>query len=107
MRMWLMLLGVPLLAQQLQVVAIPYTVVVDRLQRIARGDNEARLAGLRTLFAEAGCEVDEQKAKGSKLPNLVCGLGADAGADLILVTAHFDKVRAGAGVIDNWTGASL
>jgi hypothetical protein len=51
--------------------------------------------------------VDEQKAKGSKLPNLVCGLGADAGADLILVTAHFDKVRAGAGAIDNWTGASL
>ncbi len=65
--MWLMLLGVPLVAQQLQVATIPYETVVERLQRIERGDNEARLAGLRTLFAEAGCEVDEQKAKGSKL----------------------------------------
>lgn len=105
--MWLMLLGVPLLAQQLQVATIPYETVVGRLQRIERGDNEARLAGLRTLFSEAGCEVEEQKAKGSKLPNVVCGLGADADADFILVTAHFDKVRAGAGAIDNWTGASL
>ena len=105
--MWLFLLGVPLLAQQLQFSTIAESTVVGRLQSIARGDNEARLGALRTLFVEAGCEIDEQKAKGSKLPNLVCGLGENTDAGLILVTAHFDKVRAGAGAIDNWTGASL
>lgn len=105
--MWLLLLGVPLLAQQLQFATIAEATVVGRLQRIARGENETRMGVLRTMFAEAGCEVEEEKAKGSKLPNLVCALGGDAESDLILVTAHFDKVRAGAGAIDNWTGASL
>lgn len=102
-----MLLGVPLLAQQLQFSTIAESTVVGRLQRIARGENETRMGVLRTMFEEAGCEVEGQKAKGSKLPNLVCAVGGDADSDLILVTAHFDKVRAGAGAIDNWTGASL
>ena len=49
--MWLMLLGVPLVAQQLQVATIPYETVVERLQRIERGDNEARLAGYGSIYA--------------------------------------------------------
>ncbi len=39
------------------------------------------------------------------MPNLVCTLPGNSATDLILVTAHFDRARAGA--IDNWTGASL
>ena len=53
---------------------------------------------LRTLFEEAGCkapELEHEKAKGSKLPNLVCTLTGESGADILLVTAHFDKVCVG------------
>ena len=74
------------------------------------GTAAARHDTLRTPFEEAGCkapELEDEQAKGSKLPNLVCTLTGESGADIILVTAHFDKVRAGAGAIDNWTGASL
>ena len=45
--------------------------------------------------------------KGSKLPNLICRLPGEPGAGIIVVGAHFDKVKAGQGVIDNWTGAVL
>jgi Zn-dependent M28 family amino/carboxypeptidase len=65
---------------------------------------------LKSLFEGAGCAGDlleDQKARGSKLMNLVCSLPGSPEAKFILVTAHYDKVRAGAGAIDNWTGASL
>ena len=96
-------------AQQLRFAMVPEGVVLERLRRIERGENGARHDTLLTLFEEAGCkapELEDEKAKGSKLPNLVCTLAGEPGADIILVTAHFDKVRAGAGAIDNWTGAS-
>ena len=69
--------------------------------------NAERLTGLRTLFTEAGCpELREQKVRGSKLPNLICRVPGET-AETIVVGAHFDKVKAGRGVIDNWTGATL
>jgi len=97
-------------AQPLRFAMVPEGVVLERLRRIERGGNGPRHDMLRTIFEEAGCkapELEDEKANGSKLPNLVCTLAGQSGEDIILVTAHFDKVRAGAGAIDNWTGASL
>ena len=95
-------------AQELRFTPLPGDEVVARLRRIERGENAARHDTLRTLLEEAGCageSLEDQKARGSKLPNLVCSLPGGGEGKLILVTAHFDKVRAGAGAIDNWTGA--
>jgi len=89
---------------------IPAETVVERLDRIERGDNAARQRELGGLLAGAGCvdeRMAEQAVKGSKLPNVVCTLPGEEAERVILVTAHFDKVRAGAGAIDNWSGASL
>jgi len=89
---------------------LPAATVQGRLQKIERGENAARHAMMNTLFGEAGCNAparEDQKVKGSKLPNIVCTLPGSSETDLILVTAHFDRARAGVGAIDNWTGASL
>lgn len=71
--------------------------------------NQRRYEGLRELFEKAGCgaELTEQPVKGAKWPNLICRLPGEAGAGTIVIGAHFDKVKAGQGVIDNWTGAVL
>ena len=61
------------------------------------------------MFAEAGCDdqhLSEQKVKGSTLPNVICVLPGTSDK-VIIVGAHFDHVSAGAGVVDNWSGASL
>ncbi|MGH9509494.1 MAG: M28 family metallopeptidase [Terriglobales bacterium] len=79
-----------------------------RLRAVAR-ENAQRLASLRKIFEEAGCSRDrlqEQKVKGSKLPNLICTLPGQTDS-VILVGAHFDHVRQGDGAVDNWSGAAL
>ena len=61
------------------------------------------------MFAEAGCDdghISEQAVKGSKVPNVMCILPGTTDK-VIVVGAHFDYVRAGDGVVDNWSGASL
>ena len=86
-------------AQQLRFAMVPEGVVLEGPRRFERGGNGARHDTLRTLFEEAGCkapELGDEKAKGSKPPNLVCTLAGESAAGIILVTAHFDKVRAGA-----------
>ena len=71
--------------------------------------NADRLQSVRQLFEAAGCgpELTEQRVKGSKLPNLICRLPGEPGAATIVIGAHFDKVKPGQGVIDNWTGSVL
>ena len=106
---WLVCTVSLLSAQTLHFETIPEATVTSRLQRTALTNPERRTL-LHTLFDEAGCrepDLEDQKAKGSKLPNIVCTLGGESSDDIILVTAHYDKVAAGAGAIDNWTGASL
>ena len=67
-------------------------------------ERETRLKG---LFTEAGCkEITESPVKGLKLPNLICVLPGTT-SKRIVVGAHFDHVYVGAGVVDNWSGASL
>jgi hypothetical protein len=73
------------------------------------GDNKQREATLKQMFAEAGCDehhISEQPVKGSKLPNVICLLPGSSDR-VIIVGAHFDRVSAGDGVVDNWSGASL
>jgi len=83
-------------------------VVEERLGKYA-GDNKQREATLKQMFADVGCDdqhLSEQSVKGSKLPNIVCLLPGTSDK-VILVGAHYDRVSAGDGIVDNWSGASL
>jgi len=83
-------------------------VLRDRLQQFAIG-NSIRGSTIKRLFKEAGCggeRLVEQPVPDSENPNLICTLPG-TGKEIIIVGAHFDKVRSGDGVIDNWSGASL
>lgn len=72
------------------------------------GSNIRRGATLKRMFADAGCgeHLSEQPVKFSKAPNVICVLPG-ASDRVIIVGAHFDRVMAGDGVADNWSGASL
>jgi Zn-dependent M28 family amino/carboxypeptidase len=83
-------------------------VVEARLRRYT-GDNRQREATLKQMFGEAGCDdshISEQLVKGSTVPNVMCILPGTTDK-VIIVGAHFDYVRAGDGVVDNWSGVSL
>jgi hypothetical protein len=68
-----------------------------------------REAIIKKLFLESGCkgsDLSEQTVRVDLPPNVVCVLpGRTTG--VILVGAHTDKVDAGDGVVDNWSGAAL
>jgi len=108
----LLLLTFPLVAQTISFDAVVKDVVEERLRRSVKGGkngNPHRLAALRQVFEEVQCcgeYLQEQKVSGSKLPNLICILPGES-QDKIYVGAHYDAVDAGAGVVDNWSGASL
>ncbi|HEV7607967.1 MAG TPA: M28 family peptidase [Steroidobacteraceae bacterium] len=71
------------------------------------GTNREREATLKRMFVEAGCgeHLTEQLVRFSP-PNLICVHPGNTGR-VIIVGAHFDRVAAGDGVADNWSGASL
>jgi hypothetical protein len=71
--------------------------------------NAERAGRLRALFETVGCKGDhlsEQRVRLSQQPNVLCKSPGESD-DIILVGAHFDKVREGRGVVDNGTGAVL
>jgi Iap family predicted aminopeptidase len=72
------------------------------------GSNIERGARLRQMFVDAGCRehLTDQPVRWSKSPNIICVLPGTTDRVLI-VGAHFDRVRSSAGVADNWSGASL
>ena len=84
-------------------------VLQDRL-RLANPNNPERYKILKGLFAESGCRDDilrEQPVRGSKEPNMICGLhGTGDHPRRIVVGAHFD-CNGGDGIIDDWSGAVL
>jgi putative aminopeptidase FrvX len=83
--------------------------VVESRLRQYTGENQQREATLRNLFTEVGCDeqhLSEQSVKDSKLPNVICVFPGTSDK-VIIVGAHFDRVSAGDGVVDNWSGASL
>jgi hypothetical protein len=71
--------------------------------------NEARERDLRRRFEQAGCrspQLRDQAVPNELLPNVICTLPGK-NSNVIMVTAHYDKVKEGKGVIDNWSGAAL
>ncbi len=94
-------------AQTIRFTALSEGMLEDRL-RLAHPKAAERCMRLRGLFEQAGCvNLQEQKVRGSKEPNLICGVdGNGASSRTILVGAHFD-CSGGDGVVDNWTGAIL
>jgi len=71
------------------------------------GSDAEREARLKKWFDDSGCkEISEEVVKSKDAPNLICVLAGKTDR-IILVGAHFDHVSAGAGVVDNWSGASL
>jgi len=87
---------------------VPRQIIRERLSEVTN-QNAEREATLKQMFEGAGCFGDhltEQPVLHSRLPNLICERPG-ATDSVILVGAHFDKVKAGAGVVDNWSGASL
>ena len=83
--------------------------VIEERVRRSPAKNPDRQVELEKLFRLAGCDGDRltlPKVKRSKLPNVVCTLSGEV-EEVIVVGAHYDKVDAGEGAVDNWTGASL
>lgn len=93
-------------ARDLKFSLAPRAVVEARLAEYG-GKNAERGATLKRLFTEAGCggQLFEQPLR-SRPSNQICVLPGTSDR-VIIVGAHFDKVAAGDGVADNWSGASL
>lgn len=93
---------------QLHFSAVSRQTVEQRLKSY-QGNDSVREATLKTFFEHSGCSggnLTEQPVKGSIPPNLICVLPGTTDS-VIMVTAHFDHVEKGDGVVDNWSGASL
>jgi Zn-dependent M28 family amino/carboxypeptidase len=85
-------------------------VIQQRLELVPAKLAERR-AQLEALFAEVGCDGEHLTMLAvphSKEPDVICTLpGTDAGAGIIVVGGHYDKVSAGMGAVDDWSGAAL
>jgi hypothetical protein len=82
--------------------------IESRLKGFSR-KNEEREAIVKQFFRESGCpdrQISEQVVDPALPPNVICVLPGKTDG-IILVGAHTDKVDAGDGVVDNWSGASL
>jgi hypothetical protein len=93
---------------QFEVRLEPRAVVEKRLKSFA-DDNDTREEIIHRLLAQSGCakgNLVEKPALYDLPPNVVCVVPG-ATPEVILVGAHTDKVEAGEGVVDNWSGASL
>lgn len=110
---WHLLLFIAWLAPSAQAQKISYhrveeSTIEERLKSAVR-NNAERQVKLHQLFEDAGCKgttLTDLPVKGSKSPNVICRLAGESDS-VIVVGAHFDKVDAGEGVVDNWSGASL
>jgi hypothetical protein len=82
--------------------------IETRIRSFSR-KNDEREAIVKRLFRESGCkenQLSEQLVEPKLPPNVICVLPGQTDG-VILVGAHTDKVEAGDGVVDNWSGASL
>ncbi|MGA2003402.1 MAG: M28 family peptidase [Terriglobales bacterium] len=87
----------------------PRAVIEKRLKSFAL-DNNVREEIIHQWLSQSGCtkrNLTEQIANNRFAPNVICVLPGESD-EVIIVGAHTDKVvRAGDGVVDNWTGAAL
>src|SRR5690242_6353088 len=105
--LWLCCLSDIHYGQQLHYSLIDKSVIIDRV-RESQKTNDLREQKISELFQQAGCgsAMSEQPVKHVKTPNVICKLQGETD-EQIIVGAHYDKVSAGTGTIDNWSGAAL
>jgi putative aminopeptidase FrvX len=104
----LLFFGKPAAQAQVEFRKLDEPVIQARLESFSK-KNDEREAELKKLFLDSGCPADhlsERLVKKKLAPNVICILPGQTDG-IILVGAHFDKVKAGEGVADNWSGASL
>jgi peptidase M28-like protein len=83
--------------------------IVEARLRDVPHKNQVRHRKLEELFNSVNCDGEQmqnQVIKYSNSPNLICTLPGETDS-VIIVGAHFDNQGSGAGVVDNWSGASL
>ena len=107
--LWVLLLAASLGATEtIRFRLVDRSIVLDRLHSCPRKDLQ-REQQLQEYFTEAGCSgsaMTLDQPKHSKFGNVVCTLQGNSSEEIV-VGAHFDHVEAGAGAVDNWSGASL
>lgn len=93
--------------QQLRFSLVNKATILDRVKQ-SLPKNEQREQEVKELFGNAGCgsAIVEEPVKHVRTPNVICRLQGDTDEEII-VGAHYDKVSAGTGTIDNWSGAAL
>lgn len=90
--------------------AAPRDVWYDDVVAMAdASDNAARRAHLQSRLERLGLHVETRAftAKGLEGENLLVDLGGPAGAPLLLIGAHSDRVDAGRGATDNASGSAV
>ena len=108
---WFALLGLSIAAvaygQPVKYNIVPREVIEKRLSSFGTANAE-REQTLHRLFTEAGCaNLAEQVVKKDRPPNVICSMPGVELDSIIIVGAHFDFVKDGQGVVDNWSGAAL
>ncbi len=95
-------------AQKVQFTAAEEAAVLERMKTIPE-TNEDRAAKLKELFINAGCNgksLMEQKVDGVDTPNIICRLGTENEA-MVIVGAHYDRNSSAQRPLDNWSGAAI
>jgi hypothetical protein len=93
---------------QLAIRLDPRAVIEKRLKSFSE-NNDTREETIHHLLGQSGCakgNLFEKPVRSDLPPNVICVVPGET-AEVILVGAHTDKVEAGEGVVDNWSGASL
>src|SRR5215472_14321975 len=92
---------------QLQFQVLKQAEIKERLDDY-QGSDLQRENKIKKMFEDAGCpQLSEQPVPHLREPNLICTLPGESGSRILMVTAHFDYVPPGDGVVDDWSGASL
>lgn len=107
---WALLLWLPTGAafgQQLKFSLMDKTIILERIRQ-SLPKNQQREEKIKEIFDSVGCgpAMMEQPVKHVSTPNVICRLPGESD-DEIIVGAHYDKVSAGTGTVDNWSGAAL
>ncbi len=86
-------------------IVVSRSILLQRLKEAPK-KNAERAALLAEMFRSVGCQPSEQAVKGAEEPNVLCVLPGKSDS-VIVVGGHLDKVAAGDGVVDDWSGAAL
>jgi putative aminopeptidase FrvX len=87
---------------------LPASVLARRLAQF-QGGNLEREVTLRNMFIQAGCpktDIHALAISAGQPPDIACALPGTLQQEII-VAGHFDYIKAGRGVVDDWSGASM